>query len=148
MSAFSTSLVFPDINVWLALNASRHAHASVAEKWLLSLPPNSNLAFCRLTQLGLLRLLTTQAIMQSDVLTQRQAWKIYDGWFRNGWAVFLREPAMMEREFRGLTQRATASPKDWADSYLAAFSSGAGVRLVTFDRVLSERANGAVLLKV
>ena len=86
--------------------------------------------------------------MQSDVLTQRQAWKIYDGWFRNGWAVFLQEPAMIEREFRRLTLRPTASPKDWADSYLAAFSSSAGVRLVTFDRVLSERANGAILLKV
>ena len=147
MSAFSTSLVFPDINVWLALNATRHAHASVVEKWLLRLPPETTLAFCRLTQLELLRLLTTQAVMQADVLTQRQAWKIYDGWFRNGWATLLQEPAMMEREFRGLTQRATASPKDWADSYLAAFSSAAGVRLVTLDKGLSERAAGAILLQ-
>ena len=147
MSAFSTSLVFPDINVWLALNVSRHEHSSSAEKWLQSLPSETSLAFCRLTQLGLLRLLTTQAVMHSDVLTQRQAWKLYDGWFQNGWAVFLQEPAMMEGEFRALTLRTSASPKDWADSYLAAFSSAAGLRLITFDKVLSDRASGAILLK-
>ncbi|MGC9291774.1 MAG: TA system VapC family ribonuclease toxin [Acidobacteriaceae bacterium] len=142
-----TSLVFPDINVWLALNARRHIHTAAAEKWLLGLPPQTGLVFCRFTQMGLLRLLTTEAVMQSEVLTQKQAWKIYDGWFHQGWAVFLQEHADVELGFRRHTLRETASPKDWADSYLAAFSQAAGVHLVTFDRALSQRAKGAILLK-
>jgi predicted nucleic acid-binding protein len=49
-------------------------------------------------------------------------------------------------KFRPLTGTQQSSPKEWADAYLAAFSFTAGVTLITFDRKLAAKANGAVLL--
>jgi hypothetical protein len=37
-----------------------------------------DLRFCRFTQLGLLRLLPTTAVMSDEVMTQPQAWAAYD----------------------------------------------------------------------
>ena len=57
-----TSLVFPDINVWLALASSSTCTIEHAKRWYDSLD-DEQLLFCRFTQLGLLRLLTAKAIM-------------------------------------------------------------------------------------
>jgi hypothetical protein len=57
-----TSL-FPDINLWVALTYEGHVHHAVAAAWFGKLPPDATFAFCRFTQLGLLRLLTTKAVM-------------------------------------------------------------------------------------
>ena len=46
-----------DVNVWIALAAERHTHHRVARYWFSNLQ-DEKLAFCRLTQLGFLRLLT------------------------------------------------------------------------------------------
>lgn len=43
-------------------------------------------------------------------------------------------------------QRAIATPKAWADAYLAAFADAAGLMLVTFDKALTAKAKGALLL--
>jgi predicted nucleic acid-binding protein len=64
-----TSLVFPDINVWLALAADVHVHHVVARSWFESLEDEEELVFCRFTQLGLLRLLTLAGIMGNSVRT-------------------------------------------------------------------------------
>lgn len=136
-------MVFPDINVWLALAASIHAHHEQAKEWYESLG-DEELVFCRFTQLGLLRLLTTAAVMGGDVLTQRQAWQVYDAFVKDGGARFLHEPRTVEESFRRLSRLGSAAPKDWGDSYLAAFAVEAGARLVTFDRVLAGRVKGAV----
>jgi predicted nucleic acid-binding protein len=40
-----------------------------------------------------------------------------------------------------------SAPKDWADSYLAAFAVAAQLTLVTFDQSFSNRAKSLVLLK-
>jgi toxin-antitoxin system PIN domain toxin len=141
-----TSLVFPDINVWLALSLSRHAHHRVANEWFTSLPGDVELAFCRFTQMGLLRLVTTESVMGADTKSQRQAWRLYDDLIRNS-VRFLQEPDALEESFRTLAKLNTASPKDWADSYLAAFAVETGAVLVTFDRALSLRSKGSVLLR-
>ena len=147
MAKFSTSLVFPDINVWVALASKRHIHHAIARQWFAALSADFHLGFCRYTQLGLLRLLTTQAVMGADVCTQVQAWAAYDALLGSGAVAELQEPDDLEKIFRSHAQRTTASPKDWADSYLAAFSEACSVRLVTFDQVLSRRAKGAIMLQ-
>jgi len=136
-------MVFPDINVWLALASSIHSHHERAKRWYESLG-DEELAFCRFTQLGLLRLLTTSAVMGADVLTQRQAWQVYDAFLKDGGARFLHEPRTVEESFRRLSRLASASPKDWGDSYLAAFAVESGARLVTFDKGLAGRMKGSV----
>jgi hypothetical protein len=134
MPGFTTSFLFPDINVWVALTHGRHVHHTVASDWFESLEPDVRFCFCRFTQLGLLRLLTAEAVMGDDVLNQADAWAVYDRWLSDGRVQVLEEPAALERKFRSLTRRKQASPKAWADAYLAAFAETAQVTLVTFDR--------------
>lgn len=145
MSVYSKSFLFPDLNVWIALTSRRHAHYSVAAQWYSELT-ETRLAFCRYTQMGLLRLLTTDAVMGLDVLTQVRAWATYDEWIASGNAIFLEEPPTLEANFRVLARRSISAPKEWADSYLAAFSKASSIPLVTFDRGLKSRMNEAILL--
>lgn len=141
----TSHLIFPDVNVWLALASSRHVHRAVAKRWFESLEDEEPI-FCRLTQMGLLRLLTTEAVMDVDVMTQRQAWSVYDSFVRDSGARFVYETRTLDDSFRRLSKLDMASPKDWADSYLAAFALGAGARLVTFDKGLANRVKGSVAL--
>ena len=142
-----TSLAFPDINVWLALTLRAHDHHQVAWKWYRSLRPSEDLAFCRFTQLGLLRLLTTESVAKHEILNQRQAWEAYDRWIERGGGVFQEEPLGLEIEFRSFADKSIPAPKEWADSYLAAFAAAGSMELVTFDRALSLRAKRSILLK-
>jgi uncharacterized protein len=148
MSGFTTSFLFPDINVWVALTHGGHVHHDVASDWFASLEPVARLHFCRFTQLGFLRLVTAQAVMgKDDVLTQIEAWSIYDRWLQDDRVAFIEEPPGMDRRFRALTRLKSASPKSWADAYLAAFAGTAQLTLVTFDRALRGRAKPLMLLE-
>jgi toxin-antitoxin system PIN domain toxin len=141
-----TSLVFPDINVWLAMAFTAHAHHLPAKKWFDSLSEEEELVFCRFTQLGLLRLLTQQAIMGNRVKTQPQAWQIYDTFVTEGNARLMQEPRLLDRSFRCFASLDSASAQSWADCYLAAFAEEAGAILVTFDKALAGRVEGSILL--
>jgi toxin-antitoxin system PIN domain toxin len=148
MPKSTTSSLFPDINVWIALTIERHAHHIRAVKWFESVGGSGRLFFCRITQMGLLRLLTLEAVMgQNQAMAQAEAWKTYDRWAQDERISFLDEPPEIEAAFRGLTQSGQAAPKDWADSYLAAFAVAAQLTLVTFDQALSGKARQLILLK-
>src|SRR6266702_6114076 len=62
MPRSTRSFLFPDVNVWIALTYRGHIHHTASKMWLDSLPDDSEVYFCRLTQLGFLRLLTTQPL--------------------------------------------------------------------------------------
>jgi hypothetical protein len=62
----SSSFLFPDINVGLAVSYGRQVHYSIAQLWLEGLDANARVCFCRFTQIGLLRLLTTEAVMGGE----------------------------------------------------------------------------------
>ena len=136
----------PDVNVWLALHAERHEHHRAALVWFDSLDQTELLVFCRQTQLGLFRLLTTESVMGKDVRTQRQCWAIYEEWLAGGRAILQQEASEIDDAFRRRMMAAQASPKTWADSYLAAFAEAANLTLATFDKALAAATNGAVLL--
>jgi uncharacterized protein len=68
---------FPDVNVWVALAYRGHRHHPVATAWFQKLEAEQAM-FCRFTQLSFLRLLTNPAVMQDDVKSQQEAWKVYD----------------------------------------------------------------------
>jgi toxin-antitoxin system PIN domain toxin len=147
MPGFTTSYLFPDINVWVALTHGRHVHHLVASDWFASLAPGMRFCFCRFTQLGLLRLLTARAVMGDEVMHQVEAWAAYDRWLEDGRVTFVEEPPGLERRFRALTRMKQAVPKTWADAYLAAFAETAQVTLVTFDRALRGKVRPLVLLE-
>ena len=119
-----------DVNVWLALAADRHVHHAVAAAWFESLA-EQEAAFCRVTQMGFLRLLTNRAVMGEDVLGAVGAWRCYK-LLRRDWRVtFAPEPPGLEENWIGLmTPYAGAS---WTDAYLAAFAMGHGYCLASFD---------------
>jgi len=127
------SLNFLDVNVWLALVWARHSQADAAREWFDQCEDDRFL-FCRFTQMALLRLLTTEAVMGRDVKTMTHAWEIYDACRADDRIAMLAEPATIEPRFRALTKSRFASPKAWADAYLASFASVVGLRLVTFDK--------------
>jgi len=141
-----TSSVFPDLNVWIALTLATHEHHPAATAWYESLPLTTELVFCRITQLGFLRLLTTPGIAPAGPMTQLEAWAAYDTWVQGRACVYREEPFGLEIELRAFASRTTPSQKEWGDSYLAAFAAAASLELVTFDKALSVRAYRATLL--
>jgi toxin-antitoxin system PIN domain toxin len=144
----SKLFLFPDINVWVALTYERHIHHVIARKWFEGLAPTARLFFCRLTQLGLLRLLTAAAVLGPDrVKSQQEAWKAYDRWLEDERVEMLDEPEGIEAHFRALTRSARASPKDWADSYLAAFAQASRLTVVTFDQAFQGKVKDLHLLE-
>jgi uncharacterized protein len=130
------TLNFLDANVWLALLWSRHIHSDRANEWFRR-ASDEKFLFCRITQLAVLRLLTTAAVMGTDVKTMHEAWKLWDQVCADDRIEFVSEPEAIEKEFREFSSHRSASPKIWSDAYLLAFASLAGLKLVTFDRGLS-----------
>ena len=129
------TLNFLDANVWLALLWDRHIHATKARSWFESCRDEQFL-FCRFTQLTVLRLLTTEPVMGRDVRSMLGAWEIWDQLRYDDRIAVLPEPEGIESRLRIHSRLRSASPKVWADAYLLAFASAAGLRLVTFDRAL------------
>lgn len=142
-----TSFLFPDINVWVALTHGRHVHHTVARDWFNQLDADARFCFCRFTQLGLLRLLTAEAVMGDEVLRPTEAWAIYDSWMQDDRVDALEEPPGLDRRFRARTRLKHAAPKSWADAYLAAFAESAQLTLVTFDRAFRGKIKPLVLLE-
>ena len=140
--------LFPDINVWLAASAAAHIHHSVASRWFDSLPPEARVCFCRVTQMGLLRLLTSESVMGPEVLTQGEAWKAYDEFLEDDHIEFAPEPAELEIEFRRRSSRPHPTSKTWTDDYLAAFAASGDLTLVTFDQAFRGRVRNLKLLSI
>src|SRR5665213_170658 len=121
-----------DVNVWLAQSYTGHVHHRSARAWFEE-SENDTIAFCRLTQSSLLRLLTNRKVMGDDVLNTSGAWKVYDDLRRTTGIVFVAEPEGLEPAWRELTRHPHSGPNFWTDAYLSAFASAAGLTIVTFD---------------
>jgi uncharacterized protein len=145
MNKSITSLSFPDVNVWLALILAHHVHRASALRWW-NKPEAGRVGFFRLTQMSVLRLLTTASVMDGKPLTLAESWQIYDRLFEDDRVVFLPEPAGLEEEFRRFSTMDTASPKVWTDAYLIALASCQGGQLITFDRALQNRSPRCLVL--
>jgi len=148
MPRYTRSSLFPDVNVWLALAYERHAHHLAARNWFQALERDARLFFCRFTQIGFLRLLTNEAVMGRDeVMGQAQAWEAYDRWIEDPRVLFIEEPWDLEPSFRSMSQSQRPAPKDWADSYLAAFAKISEMTLVTFDQAFQARIRDLIVLR-
>jgi toxin-antitoxin system PIN domain toxin len=141
----TTNLCIPDINVWVALVHADHPYRQVAYEWWIS-QDWGKAAFVRQTQLGFLRLLTTDVVMNGKPLSLNAAWGLYDRFFEDERIVFLDEPHSLEQSFRRLTEESTISPKLWADRWLMAFAETSGATLVTCDKALAKQSKHTHLL--
>ena len=66
------------------------------------------------------------------VLSQRDAWAVYDRWTEDPRISLVGESPSLEPEFRSLSRLNRPAPKDWADSYLLAFAKSSDLTLVYF----------------
>ena len=140
-----SKIFLPDVNVWLALASRRHVHASTCGIWLNGLQ-QAEVVFCRVTQMGLLRLLTNETVMGRDVLSSRDAWRAYIRILADDRIGFAPEPLTMEGEWRKLTTSDRPTPKIWTDAYLAAFARSAEMHFVTLNRAIAALDPNVLLL--
>src|SRR5437868_12990164 len=108
----------PDVNVWVALTVADHVHHRRAKEWFDSVP-NDTLAFCRVTQMGFLRLLTNARVMTGDVFTAERAWNLIERIRRDQRVVFASEPPGFDRVWKTMTARHKSGVNFWTDTYLA-----------------------------
>jgi uncharacterized protein len=126
-----------DVGVWLAAVWGRHVHNPVAADWFGR--EAQGIAFCRVTQMGLLRLLSNPAIMGEDAIERSQAWRTYDQLWADERVVWADEPGELDAVWRAISARDDKSHKLWTDDYLAAFAQASDAALVTLDRAVPAR---------
>jgi len=122
-----------------------HVHRGAARRWLES-TESGVIGLLRVTQMSVLRLLTTPAAMNGKPLRMPEAWTAYDRLFDDDRVAFFHEPRGIDVAFRKYARKNHASPKLWADAWLLAFAECADGVVVTFDQALAARAKHTVLL--
>lgn len=126
-----------DVNVWVAAAWSGHEdHRKVAEWFEGATAP---MAFCRVTQMALLRHVSNPAVLGVDVVSRKAAWSLVDQLTADPQVTFLDEPIGIAVAWRALSSRADQSHKLWTDDYLAAFAQAGNLTLVTLDRSFVRR---------
>lgn len=141
----NTPVDLPDINVWLALTDDRHAHHEAAQQYWNE-QRAGEIAFCRVTMLALLRLVTNPQVMSGLPYTQGEAWNIYRTYRNLAIIRFQPEASTLETSFAALTTDSTLPHRLWTDAYLAAFAISTGNRLVSFDTDFQRFPNLDLLL--
>jgi toxin-antitoxin system PIN domain toxin len=122
----------PDVNVWLALSVSHHPHHRQAVAYW-SAEAAAQVGFCRVTMLGLLRLLTHPRVMGASAMVSPAALAVLQQWQRLPEVSLRADPATLDTAFSHLLQN-NLPPRLLTDAYLAAFALSGGLRLVTFDK--------------
>jgi len=89
---------------------------------------------CRLTQITVLRLMCTRAVMGSASLSAGVAWLRMEELFEDERVEFLEEPAGLNAIWPTLFRYREPAPNLVNDAYLAAFAIAGGHKLVTLDR--------------
>ena len=131
----------PDINIWIAMAVNGHPIHTASKAWLDRQEEPGSILFCRPTQQGLVRLLTTAAVMRgygSEALGNTAAWTVFEDFERDTRIRFSAEPPGLEETWKSLALRKTASPKLWMDAYLAAFAIRSEYQLVSADKAFSQ----------
>ena len=133
-----------DVNVWVAAAAEEHVHHQVVSDWMDS--QQETLAFCRITQMGLLRNLSNPSTMQRGVVTRRIAWRVFEALMADDRVRILSEPDGLESLWIKFSARNDHSHRLWTDDYLAAFAKTAGATFVTLDTSIEARYPSVAVL--
>jgi len=121
----------PDVNVWLALVHAGHPHHAAARHWWAA--RSGPVWFCRVTMLGLVRLLAQPRVMGEAVLDAHAALDVYADLVARPGVGLCPEALGCDAAYKALVTPALPS-RLLTDAWLAAFAVSARLRLVTFDR--------------
>jgi toxin-antitoxin system PIN domain toxin len=121
-----------DASVWLPLSVPDHAHYPRARRYWDD-ESASELAFCRVTALALLRHLTNPRILGDVALDGRAAWQALETWLALPHVTLLAEPPGLDELLAQWAVKLDLRGGQWTDAYLAAFAAASGCRLVAFD---------------
>lgn len=127
------TISLPDVNVLLALVAEGHVHHDSARKWFEA-RDNDSVGICRVTQVGLLRLLTNPRVLLSGSYSIPRAWDISNQLFADRRIFFEYEPPELEIAWMNMMKEPGTGPSSWTDAYLAAFAWRHEYEIVTFDK--------------
>jgi hypothetical protein len=121
-----------DANVWLPLSAPEHVHHLRARRYWDE-ESASELAFCRVTALELLRHLTNTAILGQAALDGGAAWRALETWLAVPQITLLAEPPGLDEILAQWAGQLDLRAGHWTEAYVAAFAVASGCRLVAFD---------------
>jgi len=127
----------PDLNIWLSMVWDGHVFHNKAAEWFGA--EEEPIRFCRITQMGFLRLVTNPTIMRADCLNRQSAWEVYERLLKDPRIGFDREPEGLNKVWMSFSKRRDLSHKLWTDDYFCAFAYAADQTLVTFDRAVAQR---------
>jgi toxin-antitoxin system PIN domain toxin len=122
----------PDLNLWLALIDPDHEHHARARHYWEH-EAHEGIAFCRVTMLGLLRLLTNSRVMRGEPFTPVQAWEAYHAFTALPEVCFIEDSLAAERQFELWSRLANFAAHRWTDAWIAALAFSCGARVVSFD---------------
>ena len=105
----------PDVNVWIAIYSPGHIHHGAAVEWFETLT-EEDLAFCRITQMGFLRLLTNRHVMGINTMTPSGAWNALDEILANPRIFLVKEPTGLEESWRAIMNEPHPGSNAWTDS--------------------------------
>ena len=121
-----------DTSVWLVLSLPDHPHHERALAYWQN-EADAELAFCRVTMLGLLRLLTHPKVTGGAQITGQRAWSVLGEWLKLPGIRIHTEPEGLDEILAGFAEKLYLRRGHWTDAYLAAFAVSGGYRLVSFD---------------
>lgn len=128
--------ILADVNLWVATLVTEHPHHRAATRWWRDdvVPAGHRPGFCRLTQLGVLRLLSNEHVMGPRRLDHSRAWEVVARVTAQRGVGFLPEPPGIDEHLADACRPCGLSAGFWTDAYLAAFARAGRYRLATFDR--------------
>ncbi len=122
----------PDLNLWLALSDADHEHHDRARRYWEQ-EARGDIAFCRVTMLGLLRLLTNPRVMRGAPFTAVEAWDAYHAFAALPEVCFIEDSLAAESQFERWSCHPGFPPHCWTDAWIAALAASSGARVVSFD---------------
>ena len=122
-----------DVNVWVALADRNHVHHGRARRYWDE-ESGRQVAFCRISMLGLLRLGTNPRVMGGEPFSPAEIWRVYRGFRAIPEVILVPEPADLEQQMAAWSDRSNFAVSAWTDCYLASLAHVTGCRLVSLDR--------------
>lgn len=122
----------PDLNLWLALMDADHEHHARARRYWEG-EAARDIAFCRVTMLGLFRLLTNSRVMRGVPFTSVEAWDAYRTFTALPEVCFIEDSLAAENRFEVWSRRPGFPAHLWTDAWIAALADSSGARVVSFD---------------